>query len=129
MVPSFYLSIKLLHISCALISICGFTARSILKLNNSDYLHRRWIKTLPHLNDTILLSCAFYLAIQSRQYPLVDGWLTAKVIGLLLYIGFGMVVMRFGRNRPQQIAGLILAMLSFGYIIAVALTRSPSLGF
>ncbi len=126
--PDLYQWIRWLHISCAAISISGFTVRGLLKLNGSAMLNQRWIKILPHLIDTVLLSCAIYLAIASHQYPFTDNWLTAKLFALLAYIGLGMLALRYARSRPQQWIAFILALLSFSYIAAVALTRSPTLG-
>jgi uncharacterized membrane protein SirB2 len=126
--PALYQTIKLLHIACAALSICGFIVRAALKLRNSPTLKQRWIRTLPHFNDTILLGCAIYLATSIHQYPFANSWLSAKLLALLLYIGMGMVVMRFGRNQKQRIAALIIALLSFSYIVAVALSRSATAG-
>lgn len=120
-----YLSIKMLHISCAVISISGFIFRSMLVINASTYAQNRWIKVSPHIIDTVLLGSAVYLAINSQQYPIANTWLTAKIIGLLLYIGFGMIVMRFGTSLRQQLFGFVMALLSFSYIASVALTRNP----
>lgn len=124
-----YLTIKILHMSCAAISISGFIIRCILKLSGSKYIDKQWLKWVPHVVDTILLTSAVYLALQSQQYPITDSWLTAKIIGLLCYIGFGMIVLRFGKTKKQRFIGFSMAILSFSYIIGVAFTRSPALWF
>jgi uncharacterized membrane protein SirB2 len=61
----------------------------------------------------------------SRQYPFVAGWLTAKVVALVVYIGLGMVALRRGRSRRARITAWIAAQAVFLYIVAVALARSP----
>jgi uncharacterized membrane protein SirB2 len=114
---------KLIHISCAAVSITGFLARSFLKFTAPHYLQHRWIKISPHLIDTVLLASAVVLVIQTRQYPFVDAWVTAKLLVLLLYIGFGLLTLRFAKTRLQTTAGFVGACLSFSYIIAVALTK------
>ncbi|MFA7555994.1 MAG: SirB2 family protein [Spongiibacteraceae bacterium] len=120
-----YPTIKLIHISTAVISIGLFTYRGSQKLRNHHYQANKWLRTLPHINDSILLACAIYLATLSHQYPISHPWLSAKIIGLLLYIGFGMMVMRFARNQLQRSAAFVLALLSFAYIVAVAISRDP----
>ena len=115
--------IKLIHISCAAISISGFVARGILKLTAAQYLQQRWIKILPHIIDAILLTTAIILVIQTQQYPLTHAWVTAKILMLLVYIGFGMLTLRFAKTQLQSAIGFIGACLSFTYIIAVALTK------
>jgi uncharacterized membrane protein SirB2 len=72
--------------------------------------------------DTLLLLCGVVLAVQLRLDPLVHGWLAAKVLGLLAYIGFGVVAMR-ARATPVKLAGFVAALASVGYVFAVATTR------
>lgn len=59
------------------------------------------------------------------QYPLAHGWLTAKVIALLVYIGLGMVALRYGRTMREKKIAYGLAIVVFGYIVLVAVTRTP----
>ncbi len=118
-----YQAIKTLHISCAVLSISGFSARGLLRFYAPEQLQRRWLRTLPHVIDTLLLASAIYLAWASQQYPLQSPWLTAKLAALFLYIGLGLVVMRFARNEQQRWTAFVLALLSFGYMVAVAITR------
>jgi uncharacterized membrane protein SirB2 len=120
-----YQTIKLIHISCAVISLTGFTIRGLLALMESSYLQQRWLKIGPHLVDTLLLGSAIYLAMASRQYPGQDGWLTAKFLALLVYIVAGMWVMRFAKTQSQRLAAYTIAIASFSYILAVALSRNP----
>lgn len=114
---------KLIHVSCAVMSITGFLGRSFLKFNAPQYLQQRWLKISPHIIDSILLASAIVLVIQTRQYPFVSAWVTAKLLVLVLYIGFGLLTLRLARTRRQSLIGFIGASLSFSYIIAVALTR------
>lgn len=60
-----------------------------------------------------------------QQYPLQQGWLTAKVIGLLCYIGFGTVALKRGKTKGVRIVALLLALASVAYIMSVAITRNP----
>ena len=120
-----YQTIKLIHISCAVISLTGFTIRGLLALIESSYLQQRWLKIGPHLVDTLLLGSAIYLALASGQYPLQNDWLTAKLLALLVYIVAGMWVMRFAKTLPQRLLAYTIAIASFSYIVAVALSRNP----
>lgn len=115
--------IKLIHISCAAVSITGFLARSFLKFTAPQHLQQRWLKITPHIIDTLLLASAVVLVILTRQYPFVSAWVTAKLLVLLLYIGFGLLTLRFAKNRIQTATGFVGACLSFSYIIVVALTK------
>jgi uncharacterized membrane protein SirB2 len=114
---------KLVHISCAFLTITGFLARTYLKLRAAHYLQQRWLKIVPHVIDSILLASAIVLVIQLRQYPFVVAWVTAKLLLLVVYIGCGLWTLRFARSRTQIVSGLVGACLSFSYIIAIALTK------
>jgi len=120
-----YLDIKLLHLTCAIASIMVFSGRTWLKLNKSELLRQRWLKILPHCIDATLLGSAITMVVLSQQYPTQQAWLTAKVIALLVYIGLGFVVMRIARNQQQRIGAFVLALLTYAYIVSVAINKTP----
>ena len=80
---------------------------------------------MPHLVDTVLLTSAIALAVLSGQYPFAAAWLTAKLAGLLIYIGCGTMALKRARSKAQRAVFLVAAVTAFAYIVAVALTRSP----
>lgn len=94
-------------------------------MRGSVRLQRAWVKVLPHVIDTVLLASAVALALMSQQYPLVNGWLTAKIVGLLFYIGLGTIALKRGKTRQTRVAAWLAAQVVFFYIVAVALTRRP----
>lgn len=116
-------TVKLLHALFALISISGFIYRGLLKINRPDKLQKKWLKISPHIIDTLLLSSAIYLVFASHQYPDGFNWVTAKIFALLLYIFFGLATLRFSKTRRGILISFALAVLTFAYIVAVALTK------
>lgn len=122
-----YTLLKLVHISSVMLSYLLFLTRGIWMMRASAQLQQRWVKIMPHVIDTVLLSSAIMLAILIQQNPLVDSWLTAKVVGLLIYIGLGMVALRFGKTRIVKVSAWIMAQLVFFYIVLVALTKNPAI--
>jgi len=120
-----YLMLRDLHITCVVLSGAGFFLRGVWRLIDSPLYLRRWAKVLPHLIDTVLLSSAIALAVLSQQYPFEQPWLTAKLTGLLAYIGFGMAAFRFSGDKRRMTFFFVLALCSYGYIVSVALTRNP----
>lgn len=123
-----YALLKMIHVSSVIVSYTLFFLRGIWLLQDSKNLRQRWVKILPHVVDTILLTSAVALAMTIQQNPLEHSWLTAKVIGLLLYIAFGMMAMRLGKTRQTKIIAWIAAQCVFIYIVLVALTKNPVLG-
>ena len=61
------------------------------------------------------------------QYPFVNAWLTAKTAGLIVYILAGAVALTYGRSKRTRIKALVLALLSFAYVVGVAVTKNPLL--
>lgn len=122
-----YALIKMIHISSVITSFLFFFIRGIWLIKDSPTLRKRWVRILPHVVDTILLVSAVTLAYKIQQNPISDPWLTAKVSGLLVYIGLGMVAIRFGKTRTIRIRAWIAALCVFAYIVGVALTKSPVL--
>jgi uncharacterized membrane protein SirB2 len=120
-----FAALKAIHIATAAISYALFFVRGIWMLTGSPLLERRWVRVVPHVNDTVLLSAAIWMAVILRQYPGTQGWLTAKLAGLIAYIGLGMVALHRGRIRGVRLAAWLAAQLVFAYIVAVALTHDP----
>lgn len=120
-----YLLPKAIHISCVAITLTLFLGRGVLMLMDSPLLKARFLRIAPHVNDTLLLGSAIWLAVISRQYPFPEGWLTAKLGAMLLYICAGTIALSHGRTKRVRLAAWIFALLVFAYIVSVALTRSP----
>ena len=123
-----YLTLKHLHITCVIISGLGFFLRGVGAMLDSPLIRRRWVRTVPHVVDTVLLASAISMAVLTAQYPFVQSWLTAKVLALLVYILFGVMALRQGGNRRWRAVFFAAALATYGYIVSVALRHHP-LGF
>ena len=120
-----YLILKAAHVSFAALSAGGFVLRGWWMWRGSPLLQHRLTRLLPHINDTLLLASAIWLALWSRQYPVVMDWLTAKVLALLLYIVLGSLALKRGRTARTRRWAFAGALATYGYIVLVAVTRNP----
>ena len=120
-----YSLLKSFHLATIAITLTLFLLRGVWMMADSPRLQARWVRVAPHVNDTLLLASGFSLAILLGQYPLVNGWLTAKFFALILYIVLGTVALKRGRTRRMRIAAWMAALLVFAYIVAVAVTHNP----
>lgn len=123
-----YTALKHLHLSFVGLTILLFLLRAALMLWWPKGLNARWLRITPHVVDTLLLLSAIGLMLVIHQYPFTHAWLTAKLLGLLAYIGFATLALKRGRTRGIRTIALLLALLSLGYLIAVARTHSATLG-
>lgn len=120
--------LKWLHVSSVVLSGSGLLLRGIAVQAGWSVMRQRWTRIAPHIIDTILLISAIGLCIEYSWYPIQQGWLTAKVLALLLYIVLGTIAIKRGKSLQQKRIALILAMLCFLYIVGVAIQKD-SLSF
>jgi uncharacterized membrane protein SirB2 len=120
-----YSLLKHVHLTTIAITLTLFLLRGAWMMADSPRLQARWVRIVPHVNDTLLLISGLGLAIMLGQYPLVNGWLTAKLFALILYIVLGTIALKRGRTKRTRIVAWIAALLVFGYIVAVAVTHDP----
>ena len=117
-----YYFIKNLHIASVVLSGSLFLLRGIWMLRESAMLQQRWVKIIPHIVDTLLLTSAIIIVIMSGQYPFAQDWLTAKLLALFAYIGLGIIALR-GRSKVVRVWAFIAALAVFVYIVSVAITK------
>lgn len=112
--------LKHFHVTCAVLSICGFALRGWWRLYAPQRLRRRWVRTFPHLVDSALFFSGVYMLWLYRWWPHEQPWLLAKLVALLVYILLGALALRQGKAW-QVVAALAVS----AYIVSVALTRTP----
>jgi len=120
-----YTLLKTLHLTTIAITLALFLLRGIWMMADSPRLQARWVRIVPHLNDTVLLASGIALAFTLRLSPLDHGWLAAKLIALVGYIVLGTVALKRGRTRGKRIAAWFAALLVFGYMVSVAVAHAP----
>lgn len=94
----------------------------------SSMLQKKWVKILPHVNDTLLLVCAIVLCVMLQQYPLQQNWLTVKLFALIVYIILGVIALKRGKTKAIRIAAFVAALGAYFFTMSVARTHNP-MGF
>ena len=124
-----YLTLTSIHASFAILSILGFAARGYLKVSRNRLPDSFAYRVLPHIIDTGLLLSAIVLVVLSGQYPFQTGWVTAKLLALVVYIGLGIALLRSDADRQRRILLYVLTLLTGIYILMVALSKNPLVVF
>lgn len=119
-----YAAFKHIHLLTVALSLGLFTLRGVWMLLDSDKLQKRWVKIVPHIIDTLLLVSAIGLMFQIQQYPFSDGWLTAKLLGLIAYIVIGTIALKRGKTKGTRVIALVAAFGVIAYIVGVALRHN-----
>ncbi len=121
----FYPQIKFVHVAAAILSGSLFALRGTLMLARSRWTNHAALRGLSYAIDTTLLTAALMLATILHQYPFVQGWLTAKVLLLVVYIVLGTLALKRGRTRGVQVASFFAALAVFTAIVGIARAHDP----
>lgn len=124
-IPMDYLVLKSIHQSMAALSFAGFFARGVGMLRDARWLQARFVRTAPHVVDTVLLASAIALVWTIDLSPFHTPWLMAKIAGLLVYIGLGLVALRLGETKTVRAVAWLAAMVVFAYVVSVAVSKDP----
>jgi uncharacterized membrane protein SirB2 len=114
-----YLLAKQIHQLAAVILAVVFIARGLAMLAGGRARPRLWVTLVTHVNDTILLVCALYMAWLLG----FQDWVIAKLVGLALFIALGIVALKRGRTRGMRLAAFAAALAVLAYLFAVALSK------
>lgn len=121
----FYPEIRSIHIAAVLSSGALFAVRGMGLIAGKRWPLSPPLRYVSYTIDTILLVAAISLVIILRQYPLVHGWLTAKVGLLVLYILLGIAAFKPGQGAGVRFGLWISALMVYAFIISVAQAHHP----
>ena len=121
-----YLLLKNTHTLLAFVTISSFLLRGYWMYRESEMLSKKAVRIAPHVLDTVFLvsgiALVFMLSLPVMQSP----WLLAKLVGLVVYIGLGMVALRRGATIQVRLVAFVAAVASFAYIVGAAFAKSPA---
>jgi uncharacterized membrane protein SirB2 len=119
---------KLVHQGSVVFSLAGFFVRGAAAIGGAAWPSGKVAKTLSQLVDTVLLLSALTLVWMLRLTPANAPWLMAKLVGLIAYVGLGILALRPGRPLRIRAAAWVAALCTVAWMVSVAITKSP-LGF
>ncbi|WP_371189030.1 SirB2 family protein [Thalassotalea maritima] len=111
------------HMLCVSLSVVLFSYRWLLVMWAPYHLEKKWLKILPHIIDTLLLTCGIALMLQRSLFPSTIDWLAEKLIAVVIYIAVGFYTLKFASTKRGKIFGYLGAMLTMLTIIYLALTK------
>ncbi len=114
-----------LHVGCVGLSGLLFTTRALLRIAHVAAANHLVLRITSWVIDTTLLVAALLLTRIVHQYPFVNAWLTVKLVLLVLYIGLGTLALRRARSTAARATALCAALITYAFIIGVAVTANP----
>lgn len=121
----FYPEIKLVHVGAVIASGSLFALRGSLMLARSALANHAALRWLSYAIDTTLLTAALMLVTILHQYPFVQGWLTVKVLLLVVYVALGSLALKRAQTRRVQVGSFFAAVTVFLLIASVARAHHP----
>lgn len=123
---SSYSLVLTVHLLAVTVTLSLFVLRFYWQCRQSPALQQRWVKVVPHINDTLLLVSGIALIVINRFYPFTaqESWLTAKLFGVIIYILLGHIALgRRQRSLSLRWVAFILALVCFFLIAQAAITK------
>ena len=121
----YYAQVKWLHVGTVILSGVLFATRGLMMLARSPRANHALLRIPSYVIDTALLAAAITLSAMLHQYPFVHGWLTVKVMLLVVYIVLGSLALKRGRSYRVRAASYVAALAVYACIILVARAHDP----
>lgn len=121
-----YGSIRFFHVSCVILSGGLFLGRGLMRIADAPVANHWALRVASYVIDTALLIAGILLTLTLHQYPLTDAWLTTKVLLLIVYIALGLYALKRAHRRSTRIIAYFGALLTFAFMIGVAVTHHPA---
>ena len=122
----FYPQIKWLHIAAVLASGSLFLLRGLLlQAGKQGLAMAAPVRYVSYSIDTVLLTAAFMLLTILPSAMFANGWLTTKVVLLVIYIVLGTYALKRGRTPRVRLACYLLALLVFAFMLTIARGHHP----
>jgi len=116
-------TLKMVHITCAVLTAAGFSLRGVWRLRGSPMLRRWWVKRVPHVIDTILFASGILMLWRYGWWPFDAPWLGVKLVAVIGYILLGMVALRRGGPWALRAGAWLTALAVLAYVFSLALTK------
>jgi len=121
----FYLPIKWVHMTAVMLSGSVFFLRGLGVIAGQRWPLQTWLRYTSFGIDTVLLTAALILVALLPHAMFANGWLTAKLILLVVYIVLGMFALRSARSQHVRIPCFVAAALVFASIVSIARAHDP----
>lgn len=122
----FYPQIKWVHIMAVMCSGSLFLLRGLLvQAGKSGFAMAAPVRYLSYSIDTILLTAALMLLTILPHAMFANGWLTTKLVLLVVYVGLGTFALKRGRSKRVRAVCYVAALATFAVMFGIARMHDP----
>jgi uncharacterized membrane protein SirB2 len=124
-VTDFYVQIKSVHVTAVLASGTLFLLRGLAVQSGRRWAMAARYRYLSYGIDTVLLATAILLLTILPAALYANGWLTVKMILLVVYIALGTYALKRGRTRNIRLVCFAAAVVVYACMLSIARTHHP----
>ena len=124
-VVDMYPTVRLVHMALVAISGTLFVLRGIGVLRHAAWPMAPAVRRASVLIDSALLGAAVMLLYILQLNPFAVGWLTTKIVLLLLYIVLGTFALKRGRTTGVRLVCFLASVLCLSFMVTVAIAHHP----
>jgi uncharacterized membrane protein SirB2 len=121
----FYPQIRMIHITCVVLSGALFFVRGVGVLTGAHWPMRLPIRLASYSIDTVLLTAALMLVAMLPGVVFANGWLTTKLVLLVVYIVLGSLALKRARTPRARWICFIAAAATYLFMVSIARTHDP----
>mgnify|MGYP003444531448 FL=1 len=121
----FYPQIRLLHITCVLLSGALFFLRGAGALAGARWPMRVPVRLACYTIDTVLLTAALMLVTMLPGAVFANGWLTAKLALLVVYVVLGSLALKRAGTPRARLLCFVAAAVTYLFMFSIARTHDP----
>jgi len=102
------------------LSLVAFGFRAHAQVSESPWAGHPRIRLLGHVLDVGLLASALGICASLGLWPGQAGWLTAKLMALVVYALCGVLAFRVLKDSMAKLGAVAVGLMAFAYSAAVA---------
>ena len=121
----FYPWIKWVHVAAVLCSGALFALRGVLVQAGSRWGMAPPLRYLSYGIDTVLLTAALLLLTLLPKAVFANGWLSVKLVLLVVYVLLGSFALKRGRTGKSRLLCFIGAIAVYAFMLGVAHAHHP----
>lgn len=118
-----YVLIKIVHAVLVLAVGLLFLWRMYLTLTQSPAQNANIPTALAHIFSVGLLASGLTMV---ALYGSMPAWVLTKLVFLFIFIALGVVAFKRAKTRSLQLVMMALALVTYGFLVSVAVTKVPA---
>ena len=102
------------HLIIAALVLLVYLVRGVMMLAGSSAVNSRAILSIAAILTILLFASGIYMGFVAKL-SFADGFMLTKIIGLLLFVAFGVIALKQGLSKPIASVLWLLGLAAFVY--------------